>query len=246
MTTCTCREQQDYVSLSFPTISSSGPNGAVIHYKPELATARSLSTQELYLCDSGAQYFDGTTDVTRTVCFGTPTEKQKECFTLVLKGHIALCSAVFPTHTMGNSLDALARMPLWSNGLDYKHGTGHGVGSFLNVHEGPHGIGKRPYPEPLQGNMFVSDGMCSNVLLVYASNALSPPLEPGYYEDGAFGIRIENVVLVKDVDTKYNFGGKRYLTMEPVTMVTWAGGQYRHIACCVLAFISGSHSNNDD
>lgn len=146
------------MSLSFPTISSSGPNGAVIHYTPDIATARSLSTQELYLCDSGAQYFDGTTDVTRTVCFGTPSEKQKECFTLVLKGHIALCSAVFPSHTMGNCLDTLARMPLWSTGLDYKHGTGHGVGSFLNVHEGPHGIGKRPYPEPLQENMIVTDG----------------------------------------------------------------------------------------
>lgn len=152
------RDQQDYVSLSFPTISSSGPNGAVIHYKPELNTARPLLTQELYLCDSGAQYFDGTTDVTRTVCFGTPTQKQKECFTLVLKGHIALCRAVFPSHTMGNALDAFARAPLWSAGLDYKHGTGHGVGSFLNVHEGPHGIGKRPYPEPLQANMIVTDG----------------------------------------------------------------------------------------
>lgn len=152
------REQPDYVSLSFPTISSSGPNGAVIHYKPQLSTARSLSTQELYLCDSGAQYMDGTTDVTRTVCFGTPSEKQKECFTLVLKGHIALCSAVFPNHTMGNRLDTLARAPLWAAGLDYKHGTGHGVGSFLNVHEGPHGIGTRPYPEPLQANMIVTDG----------------------------------------------------------------------------------------
>ena len=154
------REQPDYVSLSFPTISSSGPNGAVIHYKPEVSTARSLSTQEIYLCDSGAQYFDGTTDVTRTVSFGTPSQKQKECFTLVLKGHIALCRSVFPSHTMGNCLDTLARVPLWSTGLDYKHGTGHGVGSFLNVHEGPQGIGKRPYPEPLQANMIVTDGEC--------------------------------------------------------------------------------------
>ena len=162
MTFCVCvcyvREQPDYVSLSFPTISSSGPNGAIIHYKPSASTARSLSTQELYLCDSGAQYYDGTTDVTRTLSFGTPSQKQKECFTLVLKGHIALCRAVFPSRTMGNCLDTLARAPLWSVGLDYNHGTGHGVGSFLNVHEGPHGIGRRLYPEPLQANMIVTDG----------------------------------------------------------------------------------------
>ena len=155
---CLCREQQDYVSLSFPTISSSGPNGAVIHYKPQLESARPLSGHELYLCDSGAQYFDGTTDVTRTVCLGVPSEKQRESITLVLKGHIALCTAVFPSNTMGNALDAFARAPLWSTGLDYKHGTGHGVGSFLNVHEGPQGIGKRPYLKPLEANMIVTDG----------------------------------------------------------------------------------------
>ena len=157
------REQPDYVSLSFPTISSSGPNGAIIHYQPEEPTARSLTSQELYLCDSGAQYFDGTTDVTRTVSFGTPSQKQKECFTLVLKGHIALCMSIFPSHTMGNYLDTFARAPLWTQGLDYKHGTGHGVGAFLNVHEGPHGIGRRPCPEPLQANMIVTDGECIDI-----------------------------------------------------------------------------------
>ena len=143
------------MSLSFSTISSSGPNGAVIHYRPSLETARLLTTEELYLCDSGAQYLDGTTDVTRTVHFGQPSDREKvlsqsflppsplppslppqECFTLVLKGHIALSSAVFPEQTMGNRLDTFARAALWRAGLDYKHGTGHGVGAFLNVHEG--------------------------------------------------------------------------------------------------------------
>lgn len=195
-------EQPDYVSLSFPTISSSGPNGAVIHYRPEPATARPLTRQELYLCDSGGQYMDGTTDVTRTVSYGTPSQKEKECFTLVLKGHIALCTAVFPNKTMGSRIDALARLPLWKAGLDYKHGTGHGVGAFLFVHEGPQGIGTSAgvmprYAEPLEAGMFVSD-------------------EPGYYEDGKFGIRIENVVVVVPTETKYGSG---YLTMEPVTLV---------------------------
>lgn len=193
------KELLNFVSLSFPTISSSGCNGAVIHYCPQPETARKLTTSELYLCDSGAQYLDGTTDVTRTVSFGEPSLKEKECFTLVLKGHIALCSAVFPDKTLGNQLDGLARQPLWKVGLDYKHGTGHGVGSFLNVHEGPHGISKsRPYLKPFQSGMFVTD-------------------EPGFYEDGAFGVRIENVELIKKVKTKYVTADS--LTMEPLTLV---------------------------
>lgn len=194
------KEQPDFVSLSFPTISGSGPNGAVIHYNPTPQTDRKLSAEELYLCDSGAQYRDGTTDITRTVHFGSPTDKQKECFTRVLKGHIALCTAVFPNKTHGHRIECLARHPLWTAGLDYRHGTGHGVGAFLNVHEGPQGISLRQYPEPLQAGMFVSD-------------------EPGYYEDGSFGVRIENVVYIKPVETKYNFGNTGFLTMEPVTLV---------------------------
>jgi Xaa-Pro aminopeptidase len=194
------REQADFVSLSFPTISSSGPHGAIIHYSPTPSTDRSLSVLELYLCDSGAQYRDGTTDVTRTLHFGTPTAQEKEAFTCVLKGHIDLCSLVFPNKTHGHRIEAIARAPLWTAGLDYRHGTGHGVGSFLCVHEGPMGIHFRPYPEGIEAGMFMSD-------------------EPGYYEDGKFGIRIENVVEIVPTTTKNNFGGTGFLTMEPVTMV---------------------------
>lgn len=170
------RELDDYVSLSFATISSSGPNGAVIHYCPTAETDRSLNTEELYLCDSGGQYRDGTTDVTRVLHFGLPTAYQRECFTRVLKGHIALCTAIFPSNTLGNRLDSFARYSLWDAGLDYLHGTGHGVGSFLNVHEGPQGIGVRAYPEPLQAGMFISDGElyleCELLLLKQQSQAI--------------------------------------------------------------------------
>jgi len=196
-------EQELFVSLSFSTISSSGPNGAVIHYHPAAATDRPVTADDMYLVDSGGQYRDGTTDVTRTVHFGQPTAHQKECFTRVLKGHIALATAVFPTKTRGTLLDPLARLPLWEVGLDYSHGTGHGIGSYLNVHEGPMTIHSRPQPvsEPgLEAGMFVSD-------------------EPGYYEDGAFGIRIENIVRVVPAPTKHNFRERGFLTFEHVTLV---------------------------
>ncbi|CAI8054675.1 Xaa-Pro aminopeptidase 1 [Geodia barretti] len=186
--------------------------------QPHPSTDRSLSVLELYLCDSGAQYRDGTTDVTRTVHFGTPTAQEKEAFTCVLKGHIDLCSLVFPNKTH----EAIARAPLWTAGLDYRHGTGHGVGSFLCVHEGPMGIHFRPYPEGIEAGMFMSDGPQS-----VGSRPSPEPLqasmfisdEPGYYEDGKFGIRIENVVEIVPTTTKNNFGGTGFLTMEPVTMV---------------------------
>uniref|UniRef100_A0A8D1WD47 Xaa-Pro aminopeptidase 1 n=1 Tax=Sus scrofa TaxID=9823 RepID=A0A8D1WD47_PIG len=195
------RQQADFVDLSFPTISSTGPNGAIIHYAPVPETNRTLSLDEVYLIDSGAQYKDGTTDVTRTMHFGTPTAYEKECFTYVLKGHIAVSAAVFPTGTKGHLLDSFARSALWDSGLDYLHGTGHGVGSFLNVHEGPCGISYKTFSdEPLEAGMIVTD-------------------EPGYYEDGAFGIRIENVVLVVPVKTKYNFNNRGSLTFEPLTLV---------------------------
>ena len=139
------RSQGDHFrGLSFDTISGSGPNGAIIHYKPEKPTAALIKTDQLYLCDSGAQYLDGTTDITRTVHFGTPSAYEKECFTRVLKGNLALERAVFPAGTSGLQLDALARLPLWQSGLDFRHGTGHGVGHFLNVHEGPQSISFRP------------------------------------------------------------------------------------------------------
>ncbi|KAK2098972.1 Xaa-Pro aminopeptidase 1 [Saguinus oedipus] len=195
------RQQADFVDLSFPTISSTGPNGAIIHYAPVPETNRTLSLDEVYLIDSGAQYKDGTTDVTRTMHFGTPTAYEKECFTYVLKGHIAVSAAIFPTGTKGHLLDSFARSALWDSGLDYLHGTGHGVGSFLNVHEGPCGISYKTFSdEPLEAGMIVTD-------------------EPGYYEDGSFGIRIENVVLVVPVKTKYNFNNRGSLTFEPLTLV---------------------------
>ncbi|CAO3620159.1 unnamed protein product [Mucor hiemalis] len=193
--------QQDFVGLSFPTISSTGPNGAIIHYEPERGNCKVIDPKQIYLCDSGAQYKDGTTDVTRTLHFGTPTQFEKACFTAVLQGHIALDIAVFPTGTTGYLLDPFARMPLWKQGLDYRHGTGHGVGSFLNVHEGPHGIGVRaPYNNtPLAEGMTVTN-------------------EPGYYEDGKFGIRIENVLLIRKENTPNNFGDRGYLGFEHVTI----------------------------
>jgi Xaa-Pro aminopeptidase len=172
---------QEYIEPSFPTISGSGPNGAIVHYRATPASNRTLTAGELYLVDSGAQYRDGTTDVTRTVFIGpgTPTEAMRDCFTRVLKGHIALAMVRFPKGTTGARLDALARYWLWQAGLDYAHGTGHGVGSFLSVHEGPQGISSRATATALQPGMILSN-------------------EPGYYREGAWGIRIENLVLVRD------------------------------------------------
>jgi len=191
-----------YVGLSFDTISSTGPNAAVIHYKPEPGNCSTVDPKQIYLCDSGAQFLDGTTDTTRTLHFGEPTDMERQAYTLVLKGNISLELAVFPKGTSGFALDTLARQYLWQNGLEYRHGTGHGVGSYLNVHEGPIGIGTRiQYSEvPLAVGNVISN-------------------EPGYYEDGKFGIRIENVIMVKPVKTKHNFGDKPYFGFEHVTMV---------------------------
>lgn len=164
--------------LSFDTISGSGPNGAIVHYRVNTESNRMLSDGELYLVDSGAQYQDGTTDVTRTVPIGKIGDTEKYCFTLVLKGTIRLAMARFPKGTRGCDLDVLARNALWNAGFDYAHGTGHGVGSFLAVHEGPQSISRYGVQEVYAG-MLVSD-------------------EPGYYRQGAFGIRIENVVHVHE------------------------------------------------
>ncbi|KAK4416527.1 Aminopeptidase P1 [Sesamum alatum] len=194
--------KEHFRGLSFPTISSVGPNGAIIHYCPEAETCAELDPNSMYLFDSGAQYLDGTTDITRTVHFGKPTSHEKACYTAVLKGHIGLGNARFPNGTTGHILDVLARLPLWKDGLDYRHGTGHGIGSYLNVHEGPHQISFRPAARnvPLQPSMTVTD-------------------EPGYYEDGNFGIRLENVLIVKEAGTKFNFGDRGYLSFEHIT---WA------------------------
>ncbi|XP_010546700.1 PREDICTED: probable Xaa-Pro aminopeptidase P [Tarenaya hassleriana] len=192
-------KQDSFMDTSFDTISGSGANGAVIHYKPEPDSCSVVDPKKLFLLDSGAQYVDGTTDITRTVHFSEPTAREKECFTRVLKGHIALDQAVFPEGTPGFVLDAFARSSLWKIGLDYRHGTGHGVGAALNVHEGPQSISFRyGNMTPLQTGMIVSN-------------------EPGYYEDHAFGIRIENLLVVKDAETSNRFGGVAYLGFEKLT-----------------------------
>jgi len=195
------KEQEHFMGLSFPSISGVGPNGAIIHYRPEPETDRTITSEEMYLIDSGAQYKDGTTDVTRTLHFGVPTDYEKECFTRVLKGHIQMAMAIFPDKCTGNRLDTLARMHLWSVGLDYGHGTGHGVGAFLNVHEGPSGISYRHNPNDpgVQEGMIFSD-------------------EPGYYESGKFGIRIETLVKVISTETKFKSATKM-LTFAPITLV---------------------------
>ncbi|KAA3461180.1 putative Xaa-Pro aminopeptidase P isoform X1 [Gossypium australe] len=214
--------KEHFRGLSFPTISSVGPNAAIIHYSPQAKTCAELDPNSIYLFDSGAQYLDGTTDITRTVHFGKPSAHEKACYTSVLKGHIALGNARFPNGTNGYSLDILARIPLWRYGLDYRHGTGHGIGSYLNVHEGPHQISFRPQARnvPLQVSMTVTDGF------------LGPSFaEPGYYEDGNFGIRLENVLVIKEADTEFNFGDKGYLSFEHIT---WAPYQIKLIDLSIL------------
>jgi Xaa-Pro aminopeptidase len=162
--------------VSFPTISGAGPDGAIVHYRVTTKTNRGIAAGELFLIDSGGQYQDGTTDITRTVAVGEPTAEMRERFTRVLKGHIAIARAIFPDGTTGAQLDSFARQSLWAAGLDFDHGTGHGVGSYLSVHEGPARISKLG-TTPLRRGMILSN-------------------EPGYYKAGAYGIRIENLVLV--------------------------------------------------
>lgn len=189
--------------LSFDTISAAGPNGASPHYKVDEKTNRRIDPNSIYLVDSGGQYLDGTTDVTRTIWVGPgePTAEMKDRYTRVLKGHIALAHAVFPEGTRGAQLDTLARAALWQAGVDYAHGTGHGVGSFLAVHEGPQRIGKfsggqAGTDEPLQAGMILSN-------------------EPGYYKQGEYGIRIENLILVEERTIEGAEG--RYFGFETLT-----------------------------
>jgi len=186
--------------LSFPTISGAGSNGAIVHYRAMPETEKSLVPGNLYLLDSGAQYLDGTTDITRTIAIGTPSAEMRDRFTRVLKGHIALATARFPKGTTGSQLDTLARRALWQQGLDYDHGTGHGVGSYLSVHEGPQRISKAPNTQPLLPGMIVSN-------------------EPGYYKTGAYGIRIENLVVVQPAEAAAKEdGGREMLCFETVTL----------------------------
>nr|WP_169569541.1 aminopeptidase P family protein [Sneathiella limimaris] len=193
----------NFKDTSFSTISGAGPNGAIVHYRSTTATNRPLDLNSLYLVDSGAQYLDGTTDITRTIAIGEPTDEMKTRFTHVLKGHIALARAHFPVGTSGSQLDTLARLPLWQLGLDYDHGTGHGVGSYLSVHEGPQRISKMPSNIALQPGMILSN-------------------EPGYYKTGEYGIRIENLVMVETVNApvgaERDLLGFETLTFAPIDL----------------------------
>jgi Xaa-Pro aminopeptidase len=194
-------EQEGFIEASFPTIAGEGPNGAIIHYRAQPGTCRTVGKDSLLLLDSGGQYECGTTDITRTMHFGQPSDHQRECFTRVLQGHIALDEAVFPETTPGLALDTLARMHLWRIGLNYRHGTGHGVGAALNVHEGPMSISTRTYiTTPLEAGMIVSN-------------------EPGYYEDKAFGIRVENLLHIIEANTPFRYGGQSYFGFERLTFV---------------------------
>jgi len=195
------RENPELRDLSFDTISGAGPNGAIVHYRSSEKTNRKLEGGTLYLIDSGGQYVDGTTDITRTVAIGEATAEMIDRFTRVLKGHIAIATAVFPRGTRGSQLDSFARRPLWEVGLDYAHGTGHGVGSFLSVHEGPQrispvGSSQSGGDEPLQPGMILSN-------------------EPGYYKADEYGIRIENLVLV--VEREIDGAEKPMLGFETLT-----------------------------
>ena len=189
-------ELAEFKDVSFPTISGFGPNGAIVHYRASPETERKLAPGSLYLCDSGGQFLDGTTDITRTVAIGKPTEAMRRAFTRVLQGNIGLATARFPVGTTGMQLDALARAPLWQDGLDFDHGTGHGVGSYLGVHEGPQRVAKT-------GATVLVPGMI-------LSN------EPGYYKAAEFGIRNENLLLVQEA-TDQPENGRKFLEFEVLT-----------------------------
>jgi Xaa-Pro aminopeptidase len=217
-------EEPLFRDVSFPTISGAGPNGAIVHYRATPRTDRRIEPGMLYLVDSGAQYLDGTTDVTRTVAIGPPTAEQRDRFTRVLRGHIALAKARFPKGTTGSQLDALARTPLWDAALDFDHGTGHGVGSYLCVHEGPHRISKVGNSVALRPGMIVSN-------------------EPGYYKTGEYGIRIESLVLVVPLPAppggEVTLYGFETLTLAPIdrTLVESA-----LLTSAELAWLDGYHA----
>ena len=188
--------QPDYIGESFDTIAGYGPHGAIVHYEATPETDVSLEKKGFLLLDSGAQYLDGTTDITRTIPLGYLTPEEKEDYTLILKGHIDLAMAVFPENTRGSQIDILARQPIWKHRMNYLHGTGHGVGAFLNVHEGPHSVRMEENPVTLQAGMTVTD-------------------EPGIYKAGSHGVRTENILLVVPAGEGM-FGS--YLKFETVTL----------------------------
>ncbi|CDK28245.1 unnamed protein product [Kuraishia capsulata CBS 1993] len=187
----------NFKGLSFETISSAGANASIIHYSPTPSDFSVIDKKQVYLCDSGGQYLEGTTDITRTVHFTKPTAEEIKAYTLVLKGHLQLAMARFPPDTSGVTLDILARQPLWKEGMDYRHGTGHGIGSFLCVHEGPCGIGTKN-SKPLQEGNVISD-------------------EPGYYKDKVFGVRIESDMLV--VSRERDSDEQKFFEFEYITRV---------------------------
>jgi Xaa-Pro aminopeptidase len=191
-------ESKDFKTMSFDTIAGFAQNGAIIHYRAEESSNKAIKPNGLFLLDSGGQYYNGTTDVTRTIAIGKATKEQRQNYTRVLKGHIALASAIFPKGTTGSQLDILARQYLWQSGLDYDHGTGHGVGCFLNVHEGPQRISKMPNDIALQVGMVISN-------------------EPGYYKKDSYGIRIENLVVVVSREDV----AKGYLGFDTITRVAF-------------------------
>uniref|UniRef100_A0AAY4BZC4 Xaa-Pro aminopeptidase 2 n=1 Tax=Denticeps clupeoides TaxID=299321 RepID=A0AAY4BZC4_9TELE len=193
-----CRwKQKNSRGPSFQTISASGPNAALAHYSPTNETARVLTEKEMYLVDSGGQYLDGTTDITRTVHWGTPSDVQKEAFTRVLMGNIEISRLIFPDRTRGVNVEMLGRRALWEVGLNYGHGTGHGVGNYFGVHEWP--VGFQSNNIPFQEGMFTS-------------------IEPGYYKENEFGIRIEDIAVLAPVETKY---GNNFLTFDTVSLVPY-------------------------
>ncbi len=185
--------------ISFETICGAGPHGAIVHYRVSETSNQSVKPGELLLVDSGGQYLEGTTDITRTVIVGKPTGEHRACYTRVLQGLVAISRARFPAGVAGCHLDALARFPLWTAGMDYDHGTGHGVGAYLSVHEGPAGLSRRS-DTPLEAGMILSN-------------------EPGYYREGAFGIRIENLIVVQDAPALPGADDRKMLAFDTLTHV---------------------------
>jgi Xaa-Pro aminopeptidase len=195
------KEQKNYFCKSFDTIAGFADNGAIIHYKPTEKLNKRIEDNSLLLIDSGAHYFDGTTDVTRTIVIGKPNDEMCERYTDVLKGHIDLITTIFPEGTSGRNLDSIARKYLWNNGFDYAHGTGHGVGCFASVHEGPQSI------SPKKGGMA---GLREDMVL---------SIEPGFYKEGEYGIRLENLVKIVSVEFIDNHRERHMLAFEPLTLV---------------------------
>jgi Xaa-Pro aminopeptidase len=193
---------ENYRGPSFHTISAFGPSAALPHYRASSTSPRPLGTDNLYLVDSGGQYLDGTTDITRVTVIGTASPEMRRRYTQVLKGHVALASAQFPAGTTGSQLDPFARQFLWRDGVDFDHGTGHGVGCYLSVHEGPQSISKRPSDVALRPGMIVSN-------------------EPGYYKPGAYGIRIENLVAVVEQNPQPENAERQTLGFDTLTLVPY-------------------------